>query len=76
MPISDAMMARLKERYDRKHALFATECPDGVVRLPFECVSCDERRYDFSMMTGDKLPLCQGCFDGCVGAMEPCETPQ
>lgn len=36
--------------------------PDGIVPIPFRCVSCEEQRDDLAMMTGDGLPLCVKCL--------------
>lgn len=47
---------------------------DGMIPLPFRCYSCDEMRSDFRMKTGDGLPLCGKCFDGCVDAMSGAEA--
>ena len=47
----------------------ANRWEDGVLVMPCTCYGCAELRTDFFMMTGDGLPMCQKCFDGCVCAI-------
>lgn len=70
----DAMIAKGQKRINEMLA----ELPaDGIITLPFRCYGCDRQRYDFCLMTGDGLPMCRACFEGCVeaigGVPEPCE---
>jgi len=68
-PVVQRMYEEGQARIDQMKIDLAKECPDGVLRLPFRCSGCDRRRTDFALMTGDGLPMCQGCIDGCVAAM-------
>lgn len=44
---------------------------DGALQLPFRCYGGHEDlRYDLAMMTGDGLPMCQGCFGGIVESLD------
>lgn len=36
---------------------------DGVCPLPFECWLCEKIKNNFSMLTGDELPICMDCVD-------------
>lgn len=76
----DPVVQRIYEagaaRIARLRAAFLAECPDEVVRLPFVCCNCEDRRYDFCLMTGDKLPMCQRCFDGMVAAIGGADAKQ
>lgn len=36
---------------------------DGALVLPFRCYLCDEKKCNFSMMTGDGCPICSDCFE-------------
>ena len=40
----------------------------GCLLLPFRCYGCDQMKTNLCMMTGDGLPLCTDCFEGCVDA--------
>lgn len=41
----------------------------GILQLPFRCYGCDQVKANFSMMTGDGLPMCTDCIDSCVRAI-------
>lgn len=70
----DRMIADGQARIDRMRAALPA---DGTIPIPFICYGCGRERFDFCLRTGDGLPLCQECFDGCVNAMVggPVEQP-
>jgi len=42
----------------------------GILILPFRCYGCDEMRSDFAMMTGDGVPMCNGCINRFTDTLE------
>jgi len=36
---------------------------NGILQLPFRCYLCDQKKLNFSMMTGDGCPICADCFE-------------
>lgn len=43
---------------------------NGCVPIPFDCYLCNESRSDFAMVTGDGVPICEGCISRQVAAIE------
>jgi hypothetical protein len=68
-PITQAIYERGQRRIDEMKRNISEEMRDGMLPIPFRCYGCDEMREDFCLMTGDGLPLCAACFEGCVGAI-------
>ncbi len=76
MKVGDEQYNALIAAVGRRVAEMKAELPaDGTLPLPFRCYGCDRKKYDFRMMTGDGLPLCGECFDGCVDAASGKGTP-
>lgn len=69
-PRIEAIYVAGQARIDRMRAELKRDA-DGCLVLPFRCYGCDEWKANLCMMTGDGLPLCTDCFDGCVEAASP-----
>lgn len=60
----------MKDKEQLRIERMQAELPaDGMISIPFRCYACEQMRYDFSMKTGDGLPLCCACFEKCVQAI-------
>lgn len=53
-----------------------TFAPDEIVELPFRCWGCATKRWDFYMVTGDGVCLCERCFNGYTKWADGLECPK